>query len=81
MSVRKPTGAVRWCIENGVRVGDTIEALFESNARHQGGKWTFDEEWAEVRVTGFGESVIVVRRKSCAEFVRDDPKKLRKVRL
>lgn len=72
-------GAVRWCIENGVRVGDTIEALYGDRTEFKGGRWVGDGEWAPIRVTGFGESSILARRKGCAEYEHGDPKRLRKV--
>jgi hypothetical protein len=74
---RKKTGAVRWCIENGVRVGDTIEALYGDRLDIKSGQWA-GGEWAPIRVTGFGESALLARRKGAGEYAHFDIRRLRK---
>lgn len=64
MPPRKKRAAAGWCETNGVKPGDTIEALIYG-------------QWFTVRVTGIGESAILARRKGAAEVAHQEPTKLR----
>ena len=57
-------GAVRWCRENRIGIGDIVQVEQILGIP------------TPARVTGFGESVVVLRRRGCAEFLLSDPARL-----
>lgn len=64
MPVRKKRAAAAWCENNGVSPGSTIEAEIYG-------------QWFTVRITGIGESAILIRRKGLMEVAFHEPTKLR----
>ena len=64
----KLSKAARYLTEVGLRVGDDALHTMSIPSRYDGKEWHYDCLRHLVRITGVGESVVIVRRKGRAEF-------------
>lgn len=67
MNKRAKRGAARWCERHDIEPGARLECYWPA------------EGWASVRLTAIGETAVLLRRPSAAEFSMCDPGRLRMV--